>query len=291
MLNLGATKVELGVQCLNDGVLESIRRGHGVRDVEESTARLRDTGFKIGYHIMPGLPGASHKVDVESARRVFEDQAFCPDYLKIYPTLVVEGSPLQPLNLRLRIDKGGFDAMGRDEEYVAYDAPLWAADVVPLQVLAAFPKRQYTEVRFGGSPLVVNVYDALPETDFWGVEFDAGFALGIFDLGIEYDTFSYDIAFGDSMAAGLGFDEWDGDVSRFAGRARAKGSPMPSASRPMYLASSAMTVRASSRSGRGSFMRGFPSPAAGSAPGRRGAPGACMRVCAGIMLAPGFPVK
>jgi elongator complex protein 3 len=52
---------------------------------------IRDSGLKVGYHIMPGLPGASREHDLETLRRVFEDERFRPDYLKIYPTLVVGG--------------------------------------------------------------------------------------------------------------------------------------------------------------------------------------------------------
>jgi len=94
MLELGATKVELGVQCLDDEILKAMNRGHGVAEVRDATARLRDAGFKVGYHLMPGLPGSGPKDDVESARRVFREPEFRPDYLKIYPTLVVESSRL-----------------------------------------------------------------------------------------------------------------------------------------------------------------------------------------------------
>lgn len=94
MLRLGATRVELGVQSLYEDVLERVRRGHGVREVVESTRILRDSGFKIAYHIMLGLPGSDPDRDIEMVRELFENPDFRPDMLKIYPTEVVEGTLL-----------------------------------------------------------------------------------------------------------------------------------------------------------------------------------------------------
>lgn len=94
MLRYGATRVELGVQSIYDDVLEKIRRGHGVRETIESTRILRDAGFKIVYHIMPGLPGSDPSRDIEMVKEIFENPDFRPDMLKIYPTEVVEGTEL-----------------------------------------------------------------------------------------------------------------------------------------------------------------------------------------------------
>ncbi len=94
MLRFGGTKVELGVQSIYDDVLERIRRGHSVEDVVEATQLLKDSGFKVGYHVMPGLPGSDFNRDLKMFKIIFEDERFKPDYLKIYPTLVVEGTEL-----------------------------------------------------------------------------------------------------------------------------------------------------------------------------------------------------
>ncbi len=97
MLQFGATKVEIGVQSVYDEVLETIKRGHTVEDVVRATELLKDSGFKVGYHVMPGLPFKTDRnpeKDVEMFRILFEDERFKPDYLKIYPTLVVEGTEL-----------------------------------------------------------------------------------------------------------------------------------------------------------------------------------------------------
>ncbi len=94
MLYLGATRVEIGVQSPFDDVLERVKRGHTVKDVVEATRILKDAGYKVCYHLMPGLPGSDLDRDVEAFRLVFEDPRFRPDMLKIYPTLVIEGTEL-----------------------------------------------------------------------------------------------------------------------------------------------------------------------------------------------------
>jgi elongator complex protein 3 len=65
MLLLGATKVELGVQSTRDDLLENMKRGHTVEDTVSANRALREVGLKVGFHMMPGLPGSSPKVDLE----------------------------------------------------------------------------------------------------------------------------------------------------------------------------------------------------------------------------------
>ncbi|UCE92438.1 MAG: tRNA uridine(34) 5-carboxymethylaminomethyl modification radical SAM/GNAT enzyme Elp3 [Methanobacteriota archaeon] len=93
-ISLGATKVELGVQVLDDRVLEGVKRGHGVEAVTEATALAKEAGLKVCYHIMPGLPGSTAEGDMRSFALMFSDERFRPDMLKIYPTLVVKGTEL-----------------------------------------------------------------------------------------------------------------------------------------------------------------------------------------------------
>ncbi len=92
--NLGATKVEIGVQNTYDFILAGIQRGHTVAESAAANTRLRDSGLKVGFHMMPGLPGSSPESDFRMFRALFEDERFKPDYLKIYPTLVTEGTKL-----------------------------------------------------------------------------------------------------------------------------------------------------------------------------------------------------
>ena len=95
MLEFGTTRVELGVQTLDDEVYRLVRRGHTVADVVKATALLKEHGFKVHYHWMPGLPGLTPKEDVELSARLFSDDSFQPDGLKLYPTMIVEGTELE----------------------------------------------------------------------------------------------------------------------------------------------------------------------------------------------------
>jgi elongator complex protein 3 len=94
MLEFGTTRVELGVQTLDDEIHRLTKRGHGVTAVISATRLLRDYGFKVHYHWMPGLPGSTPEHDLELSQQLFEDKRFRPDGLKLYPTLVVKGSEL-----------------------------------------------------------------------------------------------------------------------------------------------------------------------------------------------------
>jgi elongator complex protein 3 len=94
MLELGVTRVELGVQSLRNDVYKLVNRGHTLDDVVDAFRIARDAGYKIVAHMMPGLPGSSPDKDMDDFRRLFEDDAFKPDMLKIYPTLVLEHTGL-----------------------------------------------------------------------------------------------------------------------------------------------------------------------------------------------------
>ncbi len=94
MLEMGVTKVEIGVQSIYDDVYRLVKRGHSIQDVIESTRILKDTGLKVCYHMMPGLPGSDYHRDVDCFQELFTNPDFKPDMLKIYPCLVVKGSTL-----------------------------------------------------------------------------------------------------------------------------------------------------------------------------------------------------
>jgi len=94
ILKQGGTRVELGVQTLNDDILRMVERGHGSAETRDATALLKDTGLKICYHLMPNLPGATPASDLEMLQQVFEDPEYRPDMIKLYPTLVVKGTKL-----------------------------------------------------------------------------------------------------------------------------------------------------------------------------------------------------
>jgi len=146
MLWLGATRVELGVQSIYDDVLKRVERGHTVKDTIEATRILKDCGFKIVYHIMPGLPGSDFDRDLEMIKTIFSDPDFMPDMLKIYPTLVVEGTKLYEM-----WKKGEYKAL-TDEEAIELISemyryiPKWVRIMrvqrdVPVKYIIAGPKR------------------------------------------------------------------------------------------------------------------------------------------------------
>ena len=90
----GCTRVEIGVQAADDEILKLNKRGHGVKEIVEATKSLKEYGFKITYHLMPALPGATPKKDLEIFKKLFTDERFQPDQIKFYPTVVTEGSLL-----------------------------------------------------------------------------------------------------------------------------------------------------------------------------------------------------
>jgi elongator complex protein 3 len=89
MLRLGGTKVEVGVQTTYERINREMHRGHGIQASLDANRRLRDAAFKVGFHMMPGQPGMSKEMCLQDFRELFEDPDWRPDYLKIYPTLVV----------------------------------------------------------------------------------------------------------------------------------------------------------------------------------------------------------
>lgn len=93
---LGVSKVELGVQHLNDNVSDTCNRGHGVDAVKKATRLLKNHGFKIGYHIMLGLPGSNRDLDEQMLSEQLWLPEFAPDFLKVYPCVLLKDPVLQP---------------------------------------------------------------------------------------------------------------------------------------------------------------------------------------------------
>ena len=95
---------------------------------------------------------------------------------------VLNSSPLPALDLRLEVTKTAIDSMSSDDLYVTYGIPSWYA----------VWNTVYTEVKYDGSPLSVNVFSPAPEQDVLSFEFDADLAFGIFDLAFEYDRDAFE---------------------------------------------------------------------------------------------------
>jgi elongator complex protein 3 len=92
MLSMGVTRVELGVQNIHDDIYKLVNREHTVQDVIEATRILKDSGLKVVYHMMPGLPGSNFQCDLQAFKTTFTDSNFKPDMIKIYPCLVIKGT-------------------------------------------------------------------------------------------------------------------------------------------------------------------------------------------------------
>lgn len=94
---LGATKIQIGIQSLDDKVLKMNKRGHGVKETKEAIGILRSAGFKIHTHWMPNLYGSNPSKDIEDFKKLFTDISLRPDELKIYPCSLILGTELHGL--------------------------------------------------------------------------------------------------------------------------------------------------------------------------------------------------
>ncbi|KAB1194013.1 tRNA uridine(34) 5-carboxymethylaminomethyl modification radical SAM/GNAT enzyme Elp3 [Haloferax sp. MBLA0076] len=129
MLDLGATKVEVGVQTTYERINREMHRGHGVQASIDANRRLRDSAFKVGFHMMPGQPGMTKEMCLEDFRQLFENSDWRPDYLKIYPTLIVRDTITYDMWRR-----GEYEPLNNEE----------AADIVA-EVMGMIPK--YTRLQ------------------------------------------------------------------------------------------------------------------------------------------------
>lgn len=109
---LGVTKVEIGVQHLDDEVLKLTKRDMKIERVKRATELLRNAGFKMVYHMMPNLPGSTPERDISMFDELFSGEDFQPDMLKIYPCMVLEHSELYDI-----WKEGGFTAY-TDEQLI-----------------------------------------------------------------------------------------------------------------------------------------------------------------------------
>lgn len=83
----GITRIQLGVQHVNNTILKKINRGHSIEQVEYIMQKLKDNCYKIDIHIMPDLPGSSPEIDKEMFDYIYS--TLFPDQMKVYPCEVV----------------------------------------------------------------------------------------------------------------------------------------------------------------------------------------------------------
>ncbi len=109
---LGVTKIEIGVQHLNNDVLTYNKREMTAESIAEATELMRNAGFKVVYHMMPNLPGSTPEVDIKMFGELFSGEKYQPDMLKMYPCVVLRNSMLYTM-----WEKGEFKAY-TDEELI-----------------------------------------------------------------------------------------------------------------------------------------------------------------------------
>ncbi|HHU83654.1 MAG TPA: radical SAM protein [Clostridiales bacterium] len=90
----GITAIELGCQSLDDEVLFKNARGHTCEDVVNASKLIREYGFELGHQMMTGMYGDLGKETAETVERIIEIH---PDTVRVYPTIVLENTPLAKL--------------------------------------------------------------------------------------------------------------------------------------------------------------------------------------------------
>lgn len=103
----GVQTIELGIQSLDDEVLQATDRNYKKDVVDKSAKLIKDYGFELGVQIMLGLPCSTLEKDFETAIKCLE---FKPDIARIYPTLVISGTELEKMYL-----KGEYKALDIEE--------------------------------------------------------------------------------------------------------------------------------------------------------------------------------
>jgi histone acetyltransferase (RNA polymerase elongator complex component) len=89
--NFSVGEIEIGVQSMDDTVLNICQRGHCALDTKNAVMLLKKHGYKVGLQLIIGLPGQSAKSAFETAEQIV---ALSPDFIRIYPTIVLKRSPL-----------------------------------------------------------------------------------------------------------------------------------------------------------------------------------------------------
>lgn len=148
MLKFGCTRVEIGVQALDDEIYKKINRGHTVQDVIDATRRLKKYGFKVGYHLMWGLPGATIEKDIKTFDTIFESEKYRPDQLKIYPCQVIEGAAIATA-----YRKGKFIPYTKEQiKEILYDVyPKIPPYCRVMRIMREFPAEYLVKGSVGGS--------------------------------------------------------------------------------------------------------------------------------------------
>lgn len=103
----GVKTIELGVQSMVDEVLKASNRGHTSKDVKNAVKLIREYGFSLGLQMMTGLPGDTDEHSLTTAKKLIELQ---PDFVRIYPTLIIKDTYLEKM-----YDKGEYTPQSLDD--------------------------------------------------------------------------------------------------------------------------------------------------------------------------------
>jgi elongator complex protein 3 len=142
MLQYGITRIEIGVQTLQEHVYKLVNRGHTYADVVESFQISKDAGYKIVAHMMPGLPTLTPEQDIADFKKLFEDGEIKPDMLKIYPSLVLQHTPLYQQYLQGQYTPYSDKEMIRVLTEVKKNVPRWVRimrvqrEISPQEIIA-----------------------------------------------------------------------------------------------------------------------------------------------------------
>lgn len=153
---LGCTRVELGLQTTDEEILKKIKRGHTSAQTAQATKLLKDAGFKVDHHLMPGLPGATPEKDLAVAQEVFTSDHYQPDTIKLYPCVVLPSTEIYEWYKR--------------GDYIPYSSEtlleLLAAikAIVPPYVRVARVIRDFPSPEIAGGNLITNLRETIQKT-------------------------------------------------------------------------------------------------------------------------------
>lgn len=116
LVQYGVTTVELGVQSLDPEVLLLSKRGHTREQVEKAVTIIRQYPVALGLQLLPGLPGDTMEKSINTAKKTVE---MAPDFVRIYPALVIEDTELADL-----YRKGQYQPLTL-EESIQWVADMW----------------------------------------------------------------------------------------------------------------------------------------------------------------------
>jgi elongator complex protein 3 len=118
-MELGITTVEIGVQSLDDSILNYNHRGHTVKEVINATKLLRQFGFEVVFQMMVGLPGSNREIEKEIYTKTLWEENFSPDAIKLYPCLLLKEQYANHKKLRNIYSKGIWTPIN-DEDYISF---------------------------------------------------------------------------------------------------------------------------------------------------------------------------